>query len=146
MKLLRRLHLYLGVFFAPLLILFTVTGWWQTVSPNRNKGLGFGQSWIEKLSTIHIDQYYPLSGPHTYATHAFKWLVVAMSIGLLLSLLLGLILAFKGSPRKKSVIAALLAGILVPIVLLWIGEKARPHRLPSPALQPLSAVEAEPAR
>ena len=57
MKLLRRLHLYLGVFFAPLLLLFTVTGWWQTVTPDRNKGLGFGQSWIEKLSTIHVDQY-----------------------------------------------------------------------------------------
>ena len=138
MKLLRRLHLYLGVFFAPLLLLFTVTGWWQTVSPNRNKGLGFGQSWIEKLSTIHVDQYYPLAGPHTYATHTFKWLVVAMSIGLILSLLLGLILAFKGSPRKNSVLLSLAAGIAVPLVLLWLGEKARPHLPPHPVLQPLS--------
>jgi len=145
MKLLRRLHLYLGVFFAPLLLLFTVTGWWQTVTPDRNKGLGFGQSWIEKLSTIHVDQYYPLPGPHTYATHAFKILVVVMSVGLLLSLLLGLILAFKGSPRKKSVVAALLAGIAVPIVLLALGAKARPlHLPPRPVLQPVPVSPSQP--
>src|SRR6266481_1509729 len=36
---LRRLHTFLGVFFSPLLLLFVITGWWQTVSPNRNKGL-----------------------------------------------------------------------------------------------------------
>src|SRR5882724_4441545 len=55
---LRRLHTFLGVFFSPLLLLFVVTGWWQTVSPNRNKGLGFGSSWIEKLSTISRRQLF----------------------------------------------------------------------------------------
>ncbi|HEY8966524.1 MAG TPA: hypothetical protein VIM58_08780 [Candidatus Methylacidiphilales bacterium] len=143
MKLLRRLHLYLGVFFAPLLLLFTVTGWWQTVTPNRNKGFGFGKSWIEKLSTIHIDQYYPLTGPHTYATHAFKILVVVMSAALIATLLLGLVLAFKGTAPKqrKLVWIALLGGIAVPVVLLALGAKARPHIAPHPALQPLSAAE-----
>ena len=48
---LRQLHRYLGVFFAPLLLLYVATGWWQTVTVNRNKGLGFGKSWIERLST-----------------------------------------------------------------------------------------------
>jgi hypothetical protein len=62
----RRLHTFLGVFFSPLLLLFVVTGWWQTVSPNRNKGLGFGTSWIEKLSTIHVDNYFPLPGARNY--------------------------------------------------------------------------------
>ena len=45
---LRQLHRYLGVFFAPLLLLYIATGWWQTVTVNRNKGLGFGKSWIER--------------------------------------------------------------------------------------------------
>src|SRR6266849_2048699 len=51
---LRQLHRYLGVFFAPLLLLYIATGWWQTVTVNRNKGLGFGKTWIERLSTVHI--------------------------------------------------------------------------------------------
>src|SRR5437016_2072801 len=52
---LRQLHRYLGVFFSPLLLLYIATGWWQTVTINRNKGLGFGKSWIERLSTIRLD-------------------------------------------------------------------------------------------
>jgi len=35
MKKLRRVHLYLGCFFAPLLIFYVVTGWYQTVNPDR---------------------------------------------------------------------------------------------------------------
>ncbi len=63
---LRRLHTFLGVFFS--LLLFVITGWWQTVSPNRNKGLGFGTSWIEKLSTLAIirltsSKFWSLSWP-----------------------------------------------------------------------------------
>ena len=50
---LRQLHRFLGVFFAPLLLLYIATGWWQTVTVNRNKGLGFGKSWIERLSRSH---------------------------------------------------------------------------------------------
>jgi sulfoxide reductase catalytic subunit YedY len=68
---------------SPLLLLFVVTGWWQTVSPNRNKGLGFGTSWIEKLSTIHVDNYFPLPGARNYSTDLFKVLVVIMATGLI---------------------------------------------------------------
>ena len=40
MKAIRKIHLYLSVFFAPLLIFFIGTGWYQTVSTQRNKLLG----------------------------------------------------------------------------------------------------------
>ena len=35
MKLIRRIHLYLGCFFTPLLIFYVATGWYQTVNPDR---------------------------------------------------------------------------------------------------------------
>ncbi|HZC35480.1 MAG TPA: hypothetical protein VE242_07700 [Chthoniobacterales bacterium] len=127
----RRLHTFLGVFFSPLLLLFVITGWWQTVTVNRNKGLGFGTSWIEKLSTIHIDNYFPLAGAHNYSTDLFKALVVLMAIGLVFTTLLGLVMAFRFAKRKASLVLILVAGILVPIFLLYLGQGAkRDLRLP----------------
>ena len=82
------MHTFVGVSFSPLLLLFVITGWWQTVSLNRNKGLGFGTSWIEKLSTIHVDNYFPLSGARNYSTDLFKVLVVIMAVGLIFTTLL----------------------------------------------------------
>lgn len=122
---LRKLHTYLAVFFAPLLLLFTITGWWQTVTVNRNKGLGFGKTWIEKLSTIHVDQYYPVTGVRHYTTDLFKYLVIAMSIGLIITILLGLVMAWRFTKNKKKVMLTFLAGILVPVVLLWLGVNAK---------------------
>jgi hypothetical protein len=127
----RRLHTFLSVFFSPLLLLFVVTGWWQTVTVNRNKGLGFGSSWIEKLSTIHIDNYFPLSGAHNYSTDLFKLLVVIMCIGFMLTTILGLVMAFRFAKRKASLVLILIAGILVPILLLYLGQGAK-RDLPSP--------------
>jgi hypothetical protein len=122
---LRRLHTFLGVFFSPLLLLFVITGWWQTVSPNRNKGLGFGASWIEKLSTIHVDNYFPLPGARNYSTDLFKVLVVIMAAGLIFTTLLGLVMAFRFAKRKVWITFILVAGILVPIFLLYLGEGAK---------------------
>jgi hypothetical protein len=131
----RRLHTFLSVFFSPLLMLFVVTGWWQTVTVNRNKGLGFGSSWIEKLSTIHIDNYFPLSGAHNYSTDLFKVLVVVMCVGFMLTTILGLVMAFRFAKRKASLVLILIAGILVPILLLYLGEGAK-RNLTSPASPP----------
>src|SRR5260370_5485754 len=122
---LRRLHAFLGVFFSPLLLLLVVTGWWQTVSPNRNKGLGFGSSWIEKLSTIHVDNYFPLPGARNYSIDLFKVLVVIMATGLVFTTLLALVMAFRFAKRKVRITLILIAGILVPIFLLYLGEGAK---------------------
>jgi hypothetical protein len=132
---LRRLHTFLGIFFSPLLLLFVITGWWQTVTVNRNKGLGFGASWIEKLSTIHVDNYFPLAGTHNYSTDLFKVLVVIMAVGLIFTTLLGLVMAFRFAKRKASFVIILLAGILVPILLLYLGEGTK-RDLRSPEARP----------
>jgi ABC-type spermidine/putrescine transport system permease subunit I len=132
---LRRLHTFLGVFFSPLLLLFVVTGWWQTVTVNRNKGLGFGTTWIERLSTIHVDNYFPLAGAHNYSTDLFKALVVIMAIGLVVTTLLGLVMAFRFAKGKASLVIILVAGILVPILLLYLGEGAK-RDLRSPEAPP----------
>ena len=118
----RRTHLYLGVFFAPLLLLFVITGWWQTVTVNRNKGIGANAYFMNKLSDIHIAQYYPIAGSHHFSTWMFKTLVVAMCIGLILSLVLGITLAFTMVRNRIPVWIALTLGIAVPVLLLALAH------------------------
>ena len=123
MRLIRKLHLYLSVFFAPLLIFFIGTGWYQTVSSQRNKILGEQDTWVSKLTSIHVDQIYPTeSGTGEYTTTLFKILVVSMSIALLVTIILGMILAFRSTKRAWLVGAWFVIGLIVPIAFLWLGQ------------------------
>ena len=122
MRLVRKFHLFLSVFFAPLLIFFIGTGWFQTVSTQRNKTLGEQDTWLTKLTSVHVDQIYPNEAAMEYSTTLFKALVVVMSICLLVTIVLGLYLAFKTSRQKWPVWLSLLLGVLLPVVFLWLGQ------------------------
>jgi asparagine N-glycosylation enzyme membrane subunit Stt3 len=121
MKLLRRIHLFLGCFFAPILVFFICTGWYQTVTHDRKKGLGEAESWVERLTTVHVDQIYPTAA-ETYSTTGFKFFIVAMSVALLATIVLGIILAFRFSRPKWPVWLSLVLGFGVPVLLLWLGQ------------------------
>ena len=125
MKPLRRLHTYLGVFFAPLLIFYVATGWYQTVTIQRTKVTGQPGDWISNLSQVHVDQVYPteLGAQKGYSPRLFRFLVVAMSISLILTIGLGIFLAFKTHRKSWPVWLALALGLLVPALLLWLGQK-----------------------
>ena len=123
MRIVRKLHLYLSVFFAPLLIFFVATGWYQTVSTQRNKILGEQDTWVSKMTSVHVDQIYPVeAGEEEYRPALFKGLVIGMSVALLATILLGMVLAFKSTRRAWLVAVCLLAGALVPVVFLWLGQ------------------------
>src|SRR6266540_1566629 len=74
MKLIRRIHLYLGCFFAPLLIFYVATGWYQTVNPDRRKGAADSNDLISRLNRVHVEQYYPTESASGYATYLFRGL------------------------------------------------------------------------
>jgi hypothetical protein len=116
--LVRRIHLYLGVFFAPLLLLFVTTGCWQTVVPRTQKPYGYDPSLIEKLSEVHTSQNFPVPGHNTNITWPTQCLVVVMCISLITSISLGLVLAFTLVRNKIPVWIALIFGIVVPIFFL----------------------------
>lgn len=123
MKYVRRLHLYLSVFFAPLLIFFIGTGWYQTVSIQRNKTLGEQDTFVSRLTAIHVDQVYPKEQAEgEYSTTGFKVLVVSMSICLLLTIALGIYLAFRSTKKLWTVSLCLLLGLLLPVLCLWLGQ------------------------
>ena len=125
MKFLRRFHTYLGVFFAPLLLFFVATGWHQTVTIQRNKSAGQPGDWISNLSQVHVDQIFPTErgAEHGYSPALFRALVVTMSISLILTIGLGIFLAFRTHRRQWPVWFALAIGILVPVLFLWLGQK-----------------------
>src|SRR5260370_30061033 len=98
MKLLCRLHTYLGCFFAPLLLLFLATGLYQTITPNRQKGTGELGDWKARLTSVHVDQIYPTESATSYSPLLFRGLVVVMAVGLLIKPLAGGVLALPLSP------------------------------------------------
>ena len=123
MRFIRKAHLYLSVFFAPLLIFFVATGWYQTVSTHRNKLFAEQDTLVSKLTSVHVDQIYPSeTGTGEYRTTLFKVLVITMSIALLVTIILGMILAFRSTKRLWLVALSLALGIIVPVAFLWLGQ------------------------
>jgi hypothetical protein len=117
----RQLHTWLGVFFSPLLLLFIITGWWQTFVSDDDKTKGLFNSTMAKFSSIHTDDYFPRhSGSHHQSGH-FKILVACMAVALILTIFLGLTLAFQNKKKFGWMALAFVLGILVPITILYFN-------------------------
>lgn len=120
---LRRLHLYLGCFFAPLLLFYLGTGWYQTFNLNRNKNTGEAETLIAKLRSVHVDQVYPAATANSFSPALFRLLVALMALALIVTVLLGIVLAFQTTRRRWPVWLSLGLGVLVPALFLWLGQK-----------------------
>ena len=125
MKFIRRAHLYLGCFFAPLLVFFILTGWYQTVVPNRVKSASEAETLWQKLRVVHSDQIYPSEQEFEKPSSPklFQALVVVMSIAATLTVVLGLVLSFKLIRPVWPVWLCLALGIFLPTLLLWLGQR-----------------------
>lgn len=120
----RRLHLYLGCFFAPLLLLFVVTGTAQM--------FGLHRAWKNSTYTPPAALFYA-SELHTRQglgmsedgrrepNRPFRVLVVAMAIGLSTAILSGIAMALRATRPQWLVWATLAAGALFPVLLLVAG-------------------------
>ncbi len=118
--LVKRTHLFLSVFFAPMLLMFIFTGWWQTVTEDQDpKYPDAFTSLMQKLSTVHTDDHLARAGHHS--TLGFQILVVAMCIALIISILLGLALAWNSMKRKTVVVLAFILGIMIPALVLYLA-------------------------
>ena len=122
MKFVRRLHLYLGCFFAPLLLFYVGTGWYQTLHPDRRKNPGEADDWVARLRSVHVDQIYPSDQANSYSPALFRLLVVVMALALIVTVALGIFLAFRTLRQRVLVWVSLGLGLLVPMILLWLGQ------------------------
>jgi hypothetical protein len=163
-KVCRTLHLYLGVFMAPALLFFAVTGGLQTFSLHETtRGSSYTPpAWLATAALLHKKQTIvaPMrrprppenasttDGPHpsgvpgnASADHAapnaqslapsdhdggrpkknllpMKVFFALVALSLVLSTLTGLYMSYRYSRKPKLVSAVLVAGIVVPLLLL----------------------------
>jgi ABC-type Fe3+ transport system permease subunit len=119
MKFLRRIHLYLGCVFAPLLVMFATSGAWQTFQLHRGRPGYDPPNILIQISSVHEAQRLMIGS----ATDSmpFRWFVVAMAVGIIFTVVLGVVLAFKVSRSAIPVLISLALGFIVPIILLYVG-------------------------
>ncbi|MGB0582707.1 MAG: hypothetical protein ACPGVU_23730 [Limisphaerales bacterium] len=124
MKWIRKTHLYLGCFFTPMLLFYILTGWYQTVNTERLKAPSEATSFLQKARTVHVDQIYPGENEFNKPSNpkAFQFLVILMSLAGTATIGLGVFLAFKTIRPKWALWATLGGGILIPMLMLWIGQ------------------------
>ena len=138
MKLIRRIHLFLGCFFTPLLLLYLLSGFYFVLKPARQKDDGEAQTFLQKIWWVHTAQEYPRTTapldleaeiqPRTITdweanTRAFKILIYIMVIGAVATMALGIVLAIRTTKDKRPVYISLALGVLLPCVILWFSQK-----------------------
>ena len=146
LRLLRRYHHYLGLFFAPMILLLAISGALQTFRLQEAKGYGgTPPNWIVWLASVHKDQGPPrerkaekpkpapgaaeAQKPRAEASAGaakrpsplpLKIFVVLLSIALSLSTITGIVIALASRAMRRISIILLVLGTVVPIVLLWV--------------------------
>ena len=121
----RLYHLYLGVFFAPLLLFFIGTGWYQTQNRDRLKDSSEAETLVQKFRVVHTDQIYPSEQEFKKRSSPklFSWLVGVMSAAMIITTVLGLVLAFRFNRSALPVLVVFALGVAVPAAILWAGQQ-----------------------
>jgi uncharacterized iron-regulated membrane protein len=120
MKFLRTLHLYLGCLFAPTLIFFAVTGSWQLFNwheSTKNHSYTAPRA-LAALSNLHKETHLPATPARKFTP--LRYFIAAAAVGLVISTVLGVIMAYRFSRRPLVATICLLSGIFVPGMVLWI--------------------------
>jgi hypothetical protein len=112
MQKLRRVHLYLGCFFAPMLLFFTVSGMWQTLGWNDHSQV------LEVLSTIHKN--HGLKRGPNLTSPELTLFILAMALAFIFSIMTGIAMAFRFG-HGRAAFLALAAGIIIPFVFILLA-------------------------
>jgi hypothetical protein len=126
-KAMRNVHLYLGCFFSPLLVFFLLTGALQMFDlhkDSREAGGYKAPAIIKVLSNVHTDQRLSKVEAHPKLSLVFRYLIVLMSTGLLVTTILGIVMAFKYT-KPWMVWASLGGGVIIPVLLLLMAHGLR---------------------
>jgi hypothetical protein len=117
MKTLRRLHLYLGCFFAPLILFFAISGTWQVSFAHHPTSGGEPSPRLALLSTLHTGRGLKVAETPTLSSQPMRYFVTAMAVALVVTVGLGVIMAFRFGHGWVT-LGCLLGGIAVPGALI----------------------------
>lgn len=124
MKLIRTLHLYLGCIFAPLLVLFSLSGAWQVYRFNDGTKDGSYRppQIVRVMSLIHTNQSLDPKGlSHQGKAILSKAIAATLGLALAFTTVLGIIMAYKFNRSKFAVTGCLIAGIVIPGLLIYLN-------------------------
>jgi hypothetical protein len=141
MKSIRRIHAWLGVLFAPTIMFFALTGTLQMyelhdVAPGETPGLIAKAAMVHthQTPTVPVRQARPQAAPEHEqkpaapqgeraarpTTLPLKLFFTLMAISLIASSILGLWIAFTSKRDRRLHVGLLVAGFVLPIVLLLV--------------------------
>src|ERR1700733_15164361 len=122
---LRQWHAYIGVFIAPSVLFFALTGAIQIFNLHEAHGSYTPAPLLEKLSAVHQNQVFEVSDEHHHApgaddkisgaTPALKGYFGAAAMGLVVSSLIGIWMGTTQTRRKALAWILLIAGTLLPL-------------------------------
>jgi len=128
---LRLIHYYAGVFFAPTIIFFALSGTLQVFKLHETyrDTPGAQGDWKAWMSQVHKEaalippRAAPAKAPPPRAERSspFKWFAALMGVSLIGASLAGLWIAFNYPKRRRSFFITLVSGLVLPIVLLQLG-------------------------
>lgn len=137
-RLLRKIHLYVSVFFAPLLLFYGLTGAIQVLHLHEARGAYSPPPVIEKLGQVHIHQRYaekpkrpaPPAGAQKAAAPkaperedppamgVLKAILVLSGLGLAGSSVVGVWISLLIPKGRKVALGLLAAGTVLPVLLV----------------------------
>ena len=102
-----------------MLIFFAVTGSWQIFNWHQSTKSGYhAPRALEVLSAVHKDAHIPPTERRSAAP--VRYFMFAAAVGLVLTTVIGVVMAYRFSRQPVVATVCLLLGIAVPGVLLWV--------------------------
>lgn len=132
---LRTWHSYIGLFIAPSVLFFALTGGVQIFNLHESHGGYQPAAILEKLSSVHKDQVFAFGDHHAApgaagpgpqdddagtpaATLLLKWFFLAVSVALVVSTCFGVWLGLTQVRRRRTSWLLLIAGTVIPVGML----------------------------
>jgi hypothetical protein len=120
----RQWHVYIGCFFAPLLIYFSLSGAWQMFGlhdlPKDHPPTAVNRI-LHELSNPHRDAVLPGRNRRQASPSVlFRVMTLFMAMGFVITAMLGIQMGWQVRHRRKVVAWCLVAGIMIPIFLLLL--------------------------
>jgi len=149
MATLRQWHSYIGLFIAPSVLFFALTGAAQIFNLHEAHGAYQPFALVEKLSSVHKDQVFAFGNHHTsseprgssgpavagpgprvdtqdegerteLSTQLLKWFFLVVALCLLVSSALGIWMGLTQIRARRLAWLLLAAGTLIPVTLLLV--------------------------
>lgn len=128
MKSLRQFHMYVGCGFAPLLVFFIITGLLQTfdLHERRKDGSYRPPAWASASASVHMHQRLPVEDRKNAPSRVpVRVLITATCAGLLTTVSLGIVLAWRIVKERRAVLVALVSGTVIPIAVVLVQQRLR---------------------